>query len=133
MKYELAQLVRKFPDALIKTKPGKFAASYVDHGTIVQRLLEVVGPYEWSITEMIRDANGIVVGCLGTLRVTIDGKAYEITEVGDVEHPGPNSATNLKSASSDALKRAAMRCGLGLHLWVGDAYYLDRVAEKADS
>lgn len=126
MTTQLAQLARKFPDSLVKQKPGKFAADYVDHGTIVQRLLEVVGPFNWEITSPITNADGIIVGCVATLHCEIDGVEIHISEVGDCERPTDNSASNLKAATSDALKRCAMRIGLGLHLWVGDAYYLDR-------
>jgi hypothetical protein len=127
---DLAQLVRKFPESLIKQKPGKFAADYVDHATINARLLEVVGPFDWHIDAPITNAEGIIVGCTATLHLVIDDLHVSITEVGDVEHPGPNSASNLKSAASDAFKRCAMRVGVGLHLWAGDAYYLDRAMEK---
>ena len=54
----------------------------------------------------------------------------QVTEVGDVEHPGGNNGSNLKNAASDALKRCAMRLGVGLHLWSQDNYYLDRALEK---
>jgi len=127
---DLAELARKFPEALIKQKPGKFAADYVDHGTINQRLLEVVGPFDWHIDAPITNGEGIIVGCTATLHVVVDGAPVSITEVGDVEHPGANSATNLKTAASDAFKRCAMRLGVGLHLWAGDSYYLDRALEK---
>lgn len=126
MRVQLYELARPFPDALIKQKPGKFAASYVDHATVTARLLEVCGPFDWTIDAPITNADGIIVGCTATLHVFIDDQEVHITEVGDVEHPGPNSASNLKNASSDALKRCAMRLGLGLHLWAGDGYYLDR-------
>jgi hypothetical protein len=129
--HDLAQLARKFPDALIKQKPGKFAADYVDHGTINQRLLEVVGPFDWHIDAPIMNAEGNIVGCTATLHLVIDGEPVSITEVGDVEHPSPNPASNLKSAASDAFKRCAMRVGVGLHLWTGDSYYLDRSLNKA--
>ncbi|HEY7823661.1 MAG TPA: Rad52/Rad22 family DNA repair protein [Acidimicrobiia bacterium] len=130
---QLSELARKFPEALIKQKPGKFAASYVEHGVIVQRLLEVVGPFTFTVDETIANADGTVVGCLATLEVEVDGRRVHITEVGDVEHPGTNNGSNLKNASSDALKRCAMRLGLGLHLWTGDAYYLDRSLAKAEN
>ena len=94
------------------------------------RLLEVLGPFDWSIAKVITNADGIAVGCIGRLQVEVDGRPVVVEEVGDVEHPGPNSASNLKNASSDALKRAAMRLGLGLHLWVGESYYLHRSLEK---
>jgi hypothetical protein len=132
MSEDLYQLARPFPDSMIVKKPGgKFQADYVAHGVITSRLLEVVGPFDWSIAKIITNPEGIAVGCLGRLEVVVDGRSVVIEEVGDVEHVSPNSATNLKMASSDALKRAAMRLGLGLHLWVGDEhYYLHRALEK---
>lgn len=130
---QLSELARKFPEAYVKTKPGKFAAAYVEHGVIVQRLLEVVGPFTFTVDKPVTNPDGVVVGCIGTLTVEIDGRTVSITEVGDVEHPSPNNASNLKSASSDLIKRAAMRLGLGLHLWTGEAYYLDRSLGKEDA
>ena len=129
---QLSELARKFPESLIKTKPGKFAASYVEHGVIVQRLLEVVGPFTFTIDKPVTNPDGIVVGCIGTLTIEVDGRTVAITEVGDVEHPSPNNASNLKSAASDLIKRCAMRVGLGLHRWPGDAYYLVRTLAKED-
>jgi hypothetical protein len=131
MTRDLYELARPFPKAMIESKPGgKFAADYVSHGTITARLLEVLGPFDWSIPKIITNADGIAVGCIGRLEVVVDGRPVVIEEVGDVEHPGPSSASNLKNASSDALKRAAMRLGLGLHLWVGESYWLHRSLEK---
>jgi hypothetical protein len=131
MSDDLYQLSRPFPEAFIVKKPGgKFQADYVAHGVITSRLLEVLGPFDWSIAKVITNADGIAVGCIGRLEVTVDGRPVVVEEVGDVEQVSANSATNLKMASSDALKRAAMRVGLGLHLWVGEHYYLDRALEK---
>jgi hypothetical protein len=130
MTRDLYELARPFPESMIETKPGKFAADYVSHGTVTARLLEVLGPFDWAISKVITNADGIAVGCIGRLEVVVDGRPVVIEEIGDVEHPSPNSASNLKNASSDALKRAAMRLGLGLHLWVGDGYWLHRSLEK---
>jgi len=130
---ELSELARPFPDSLVKQKPGKFAASYVEHSVIVQRLLEVTGPFTFTVDQLIRDADGTVSGCLATLSVTIDGRDVRITEAGDVEHPTSNAGQNAKSAASDALKRCAARIGLGLHLWAGGNYYLDKALAKRDS
>ena len=127
---QLEELARKFPDRLVKQKPGKFAAAYVEHSVIVQRLLEVVGPFTFRVDELIRDADGTVSGCLASLSVTVDGREVVIREVGDVEHPTTNAGQNAKSASSDSLKRCAMRLGLGLSLWSQDNYYLDKALEK---
>jgi hypothetical protein len=131
MSAQLYELARKFPDQMIEKKPGKFEAAFVSHGVITSRLLEVLGPFDWSISKVITNADGVAVGCIGRLEVQVDGRPVVIEEIGDVEHPGPNSASNMKNASSDALKRAAMRLGLGLHLWVGEErYYLDKSLQK---
>ena len=131
MSEDLYQLARPFPESMIVKKPGgKFQADYVAHGLITARLLEVLGPFDWAIAKIITNAEGIAVGCIGRLEVEVDGRPVVVEEVGDCEQISPNSASNLKMASSDALKRAAMRLGLGLHLWVGEHYYLDRALEK---
>ena len=130
MSEQLYELSRPFPASLVKQKPGKFAASYVEHSVVVQRLLEVVGPYSFNIEQTITNPDGTVVGCLATLSCMVDGQLVTITEVGDVEHPSGNNGSNLKNASSDALKRCAMRMGVGLHMWSGDNYYLNTALEK---
>ena len=127
---QLYELARPFPSSLIKQKPGKFAAAYVEHSVISQRLLEVVGPHTFTVDKPVQNPDGVVVGCLATLTVEVDGRQVTVTEVGDVEHPGQNNAGNLKNAASDALKRCAMRLGVGLHLWSQDNYYLDKALEK---
>jgi hypothetical protein len=130
MSEQLYELARPFPDRLVKQKPGKFAASYVEHSVISQRLLEVLGPHTFTVDTPVLNPDGVIVGCLATLEVMVDGDFVTITEVGDVEHPGTNNASNLKNAASDALKRCAMRLGVGLHLWSQDNYYLDKALEK---
>jgi len=132
MSDDLYQLARPFPDSMVVKKPGgKFQADYVAHGVITSRLLEVLGPFDWSIAKVITNPEGVAVGCIGRLEVVVDGRPVVIEEVGDCEQVSANSASNLKMASSDALKRAAMRLGLGLHLWVGEEhYYLHRALEK---
>jgi hypothetical protein len=130
MSEQLYELSRPFPQSLVKQKPGKFAASYVEHSVVSQRLLEVVGPHDFAIDRIVTSPDGVVVGCTATLTVEVDGRRVSITEVGDVERPGDNNASNLKNASSDALKRCAMRLGVGLHLWSQDNYYLNTALEK---
>jgi hypothetical protein len=131
MTEQLYQLARRFPPSMIESKPGKYAASFVSHGNVTARLLEVLGPFDWSIAKIITNAEGIAVGCIGRLEVVVDGRPVVIEEVGDCEPVSPNSASNLMTASSTAIKRAAMRLGLGLHLWAGDdRYYLDRSLER---
>jgi len=129
---QLYELSRPFPANLVKQKPGKFSAAYVEHSVISQRLLEVVGPHTFTVDKPVSNADGTVTGCLASLTVEVDGRTVTITEVGDVEHPGQNNAANLKNAASDALKRCAMRLGVGLHLWSQDNYYLDKALEKRE-
>jgi hypothetical protein len=130
MSEQLYELARPFPEKLVKQKPGKFAASYVEHSVIVQRLLEVVGPYSFTVDKLIMNPDGQVSGCFATLECMIDGDFVTITEIGDVEHPGTNNGSAAKNAASDALKRCAMRLGVGLSLWSQENYYLDKALEK---
>jgi len=129
---QLRELSKPFPESLVKQKPGKFAAAYVEHSVVGQRLLEVLGPYSFEVKQMITNPDGMVTGCLATLTCTIDGREVRITEVGDVERPGESNGSAGKTASSDALKRCAMRLGVGLHLWSQDNYYLDRALGKRE-
>ena len=86
MSDDLYQLARPFPEAFIVKKPGgKFQADYVAHGVITSRLLEVLGPFDWSIAKVITNPEGVAVGCIGRLEVTVDGRPVVIEEVGDVE------------------------------------------------
>ena len=51
---QLFELSRKFPKEWIKKAPkGKFG-NYVPHPVITQRLLEVCGPFNWEVVELIR-------------------------------------------------------------------------------
>jgi len=141
MNTQLAQLARKFPKSLVKKAPqGKFG-DYVAHSTVTEKLLSVLGPFSFEVRDVIRGhvdemktakrtyparENG-VVGVLATLSVTVDGKEVKITEVGTEDTPAMHhDGDNLKNATSDAMKRCAMRLGVALHLWSGDDYILDQ-------
>ena len=124
MESELIELVTPFPDKYIRQKPGKANASYVNHGVIRQRLLDVVGFYDWCIDREIYQQDGTLTGCIGTLTIRVDGRDVKVQGSGDVEHNQGTNGANLKHAESDAFKRAAMNLGLGLHLWCGDEYFL---------
>ena len=114
-----------------------------DTGT--ERRLSIVGPFESEVVGMVRGhappvkgkdgtkdkptypgRENAIVGCLARLTLTIDGDTRTVTETGDVEEPAMNTdGRNLKDASSDAIKRCAMRFGLGLHLWSQGDYFLE--------
>ena len=116
---QLSKLATPFSDRFIETKPGKFSASYVPHGIVSQFLLGIVGPYDFAIDTLVRDADGTLTGCLCTLTVEIDGRTTSIQEVGECENPNnwKTDGARLKACASDGIKRCAMRLGLGLLLW----------------
>ena len=148
----LSELARRFPDGFIERKDGN---DYVAHHIVNQRLLTVVGPFDFELVEIIRgdvpevppDPNGrsrrakagtpplpnIVVGAVWRLTCTVDARQVRVEEVGDVGdvHNWPHDGARLKDAASDALKRCAMRLGLGLHLWAQEHYFLDRQLRAA--
>lgn len=124
---QLTDLVKRIPDSYVKTKPGGFQADYVSHADIQQILLAKLGPCSQEVTRIITNAEGVVQGCVLRVAYQIDGEMYVIEEAGDVERPGSNNGANLKNAVSDAVKRCAMRVGVGLHLWSQDNYVLDKV------
>ena len=124
MDSKLLELLVPFPKDYIREKPGKAKASYVQHGVVRQRLLDVLGFYEWHIDREIYNSDGTLSGCIGTLTIFLDGKPLKVSGSGDVEHDQGSNGANLKHAESDAFKRAAMNLGLGLHLWCGDEYFI---------
>jgi hypothetical protein len=130
MQSQLRDLVKRIPDSYVKTKPGGFQADYVSHADIQQILLAKLGPCSQEVTRVISNAEGVVQGCVLRVTYSIDGETIVIEEAGDVERPGSNNGSNLKNAVSDAIKRCAMRVGVGLHLWSQENYVLDTMAQK---
>lgn len=127
---QLRRLARRFPKEFWKRK-GKFP--YIEHAMITQVLLNELGPFDFTLSQVIRSADGVVTGAVCRLTCTVDGRVTTIEEAGDVENPqskGTDGA-RLKDAFSDALKRCAMRLGLGLHMWA-DHYLLDRLLKHEE-
>ena len=144
---DLYQLSRPFPKELIERREN---ADYVAHHNVNQRLLSIVGPFDFEVVDVVRGdvparppdptaksrrgkegtpaLQGIIVGVTVRLTCEIDGRRTGVTEVGDVGdvHNWPHDGARLKDAASDALKRCAMRLGLGLHLWAQEHYFLDQ-------
>jgi hypothetical protein len=143
----LVELARRFPDGFVERKDGN---DYVAHHVVNQRLLSIVGPFDFELVEVVRGdvaavapdpagrsrrakagtpaLHNVVVGGIWRLTCWIDGHRVRIEEVGDVGdvHTWPHDGARLKDAVSDALKRCAMRLGLGLHLWAQEHYFLDQ-------
>lgn len=122
---QLARLAKPVPDKYVSqvTAGGGRKADYVSHSVITEILLAVVGPFDFHVTQIVTDKDGAVTGCLATLTVDIDGRTTSITEVGDTTGQEGTEGGALKNASSDALKRCAMRLGLGLALWARPGNY----------
>lgn len=114
---QLADLSKPFPAELIQRLPGKGEADFVPHGTVKQRLLEVVGPYSFEVVEVVNDTT-----VRATLSCAVDGVLVRVTELGTSE----NQQDLLKSAASDAFKRCCAHVGLGLHLWSPQRYWLHK-------
>ena len=132
---QLQQLAEPFPPGLIKAPPKGKYGEYVPHSAVTERLLAVVGPFTQRVTEIIRNHDtGMIDGCILELSFEIDNKWVTVQEVGDVENPAmkKTDGARLKDAVSDAVKRCAMRAGLGLHLWSQDDYFLDSMLEDSD-
>lgn len=136
---QLATLVRPFPANLVHENPsGQGRGSYVSHDTVVQRLLQVLGPYDFRLVDTLRGDTkdgkfvGVVVGAVCELTVTIDGRRVSVQDVGDCENPAnwPHDGARMKDAISDAIKRCAMRLGCGLHLWSQGDFYLYEALQR---
>jgi len=153
---QLTQLARPFNPKLVHSNPSG-GGQYVSHSAVTEKLLAVLGGYSYEIRDIIRSdipavapnpaanskrgkagtpaLNQAIVGCTATLTVDVEGTSYTITEVGDCEDPHnwPHDGARLKDASSDALKRCAMRLGVALHLWSQGEFFLHDYLVKQDT
>ena len=131
---QLARLAKPVPDRYVSQVPagGGRKADYVSHAVITEILLAVLGPFDWEV-EPVRDKDGAIVAALGRLTVDVDGRTTTIRAAGDCTGQEPNEGAALKNAESDALKRCAMRLGLGLSLWSRDGYFLHRQLTETQS
>ena len=121
---QLMQLARVFPSKLIsKLKKKTHEEDYINHSVITQRILQVCGPFDWD-TEVIF-SDGRPVAIKGTMKVNVDGRQVSVSGIGtDQNNAGKDDGDIIKEMESDALKRAAMKIGAGLHLWAQDQYFL---------
>ena len=125
-------LTKPFSKDEVKAPPkGKFG-SYVPHHLVTKRLNDVAyGEWSHQLKEIVRDSEGKVRGAVTTF--TLFGVSHD--EVGDVDSVDvKNNNTEgelLKLCMSDALKRGAMRHGIGLHLWTGEVTEEEHYANKS--
>ncbi len=92
-------------EAVSKDKKRALVVPYVDARAVLDRLDEVVGPEGWfdAYEPLVLEKGAYQVKC----RLTVLGVTKE--DVGEGE--------SLKAAFSDALKRAAVKFGVGRHLY----------------
>src|SRR5262249_40863107 len=88
------------------------AAAYLDARAVMQRLDAVFGVGGWKDAYQL--VNGGSVVC--TLSVKVDGEWIDKTDVGSPSEQ-PDDGDKLKAAFSDALKRAAIKLGIGRYLY----------------
>jgi hypothetical protein len=131
MTTQLEALAKPVPNNWVHQKPGKFAADYIKHGDAVQIALSKLDvPPSQEITQLIRGAEGHIVGVVLRMVLQIDGNTVVIDEVGETERPG--AVDSVKSCVSDAYKRCLMRCGVALSLYC-EQYVLDKLLAEKNS
>jgi hypothetical protein len=117
MKKEI--LTRPFPPEQVKTRPGQHGKtlSYIETHAVIARLNEGCDAWSFEVVkhEILEHevivvgkltADGIVKMAFGGSTVTKDGSGKELS-----------LADDLKSASSDCLKKCASLLGVGLELY----------------
>lgn len=112
------RLSAPFDQADVKFKPQAvkgnraLAIAYADVRAVMDRLDDVVGPGNWQDDYEVLPDNSVVC----RLRVRLDGQWVRKTDVGSPSEQ-PDGGDRLKAAFSDALKRAAVKFGIGRYLY----------------
>lgn len=120
------RLQEPFEPSEVKWKPQAvkgnraLAIGYVDARVVQDRLDEVFGPEGWQDHYTVI-ANGSVV-C--TLKTFIGGFWIEKSDIGS-QSDQPDEGDRLKSAFSDALKRASVKLGIGRYLYRLPSQWVD--------
>ena len=146
------QLLEPFARSAIKqVDKGAYSADYVSWTDKIQRLLQVLGGFDWKVevvpatwsieqkqarggktydakvaTSGAGDANE-PVAVIGTLTCYIDGTLRSVDGVG--------TGVDAKKAETDAFSRACAKIGVGLHLWAqggtkDGGYWIANVMDK---
>lgn len=111
--YIFAKLAEKFaPEAVKSRNQGGRELKYVTARTVMNRLDDVIGPWNWW-DHYVETRAG--VKCILTIRLP-DGTEITKEDVGGESKMQDPSDTE-KSAYSDAFKRAAVKFGIGRYLY----------------
>lgn len=112
------EFARPFSEAEVKQKPQFvkgtrcLAVSYIDSRCVIERLNEVVSVAGWQDAYIVLPSHS--VEC--RLTVWLGGQWITKTDVGSPSEQ-PDEGDRMKAAYSDALKRAAVKLGIGLYLY----------------
>lgn len=104
-------------EALSKDKTRALVVPYIDARSVLDRLDQVVGPENWADQyEVLHlSSSGETRLCEVKCRLTVYGVTKEDAGEGD----------SLKAAFSDALKRAAVKFGIGRYLYRVEKQWVD--------
>jgi hypothetical protein len=124
-------LTAPFPADSIHWKPlavkgnRALAAAYIDARAVMQRLDSVFGVGGWKDAYQLVSSGSVVC----TLSTKVDGEWVEKTDVGSPSEQ-PDDGDKLKAAVSDALKRAAVKIGVGRYLYRLPSQWVDYDPQK---
>lgn len=121
-----AALAEPFDPSEVRWKPQSvkgnraLAIAYIDARCVQDRLDEVLGVEGWQDDYEVLSDGSVVC----RLRVRIGGDWVLKTDVGSLSEQ-PDGGDRLKAAFSDALKRAAVKLGVGRYLYRLSSQWVD--------
>lgn len=128
-----AELAKPFPASEVqwkvqvvsKDKRRALVLAYLDARAVMDRLDSVVGPTGWSDSYEVYRADSSIdhQTVQAKCRLTILGISKE--DVGEGSMQGEQSSSSVKAAVSDALKRAAVKFGIGRYLYRLESVWVD--------
>jgi hypothetical protein len=138
-KTQLEKLAERIPDRLLGDNGRGMTA--MDQSVATQYLLMILGPYSFEIVRELysspkKGGDAVLNGVVARITAVVDGREIKVEEYGGVENANNDDGDGErgKKAASDALKRCAMRMGLGLHIWADGGsnkhYFLDKALQK---
>lgn len=124
------QMQQPFPVAQVKFKPQMvkgnraLAAAYIDARLVMDRLDEVAGVGGWCDKYKVLQDGSVVCRLTVTCPIRYGWAKVSKSDVGSLSEQ-PDGGDRLKAAFSDALKRAAVKFGVGRYLYRLGATWAD--------
>jgi hypothetical protein len=122
------QLAEPFDPAVVGWKPQMvknnraLATAYIDARDVMNRLDEVFGVENWEDDYVFLESGDVL--CRLTITTLIGQRKITKCDVGNPSDQ-PDKGDRMKAACSDALKRAAVKFGIGRYLYSIDAGWVD--------